>query len=167
MFAAEIRKDIGWILNLSGKFCKSKIDYCLLKAAFFPPASSYTYLLNVLILIAFVSHVKFAFSEKPNTAPPQPFLSAWVLIISADCRQKMNIRHILRLKTCSLLLQFIAEEDICPFPVKRKVQLRCMALCLKPGIIHTRLSLLAPCLSSTFWYLCGWLAGTWMGGSGG
>lgn len=44
---------------------------------------------------------------------------------------------------------------------KRKrftVQLGCVALCLKPGITSTRLSLLAPCLSPAFWYLCGWLA---------
>lgn len=40
-----------------------------------PPARSYTYLLNVLILITFVSRVKFALSEKPNTAPAQPSLS--------------------------------------------------------------------------------------------
>ncbi len=47
------------------------------------------------------------------------------------------------------------------------VQLECVALCLKPGITPTWLSLLAPCLSSTFWYLRGWLAGLGWGVVGG
>lgn len=42
-----------------------------------------------------------------------------------------------------------------------------MALCLKPGITPARLSLLALCLSSTFWYLRGWLAGLGWGVVGG
>lgn len=81
----------------------------------------------------------------------------------------MNIRQNPCLKTCSLPSQFIVERYLSISYKKEKkrftVQLGSLALCLKPGITPTQLSLLAPCLSSVFWDLRGWLAGLGWGGA--
>lgn len=124
----------------------------------------------MLILIAFVVPCQSCFFREPKHCSTPAFsLSREFLSSHQTVGRKRTSDRILVWRP-ALCRHSSLWKDICPFPGKKKrftVQLECVALCLKPGITPARLSLLALCLSSTFWYLRGWLAGLGWGVVGG